>query len=130
MSFECLKGQTLLPPKYKNLKNINHLWIILNDPFGPGEEVVVINFTTMNTYSDRTVELQEGDHDYIDHQTVVSYIDAKIRKKCDLMHLVEQGIVAENSPVSPQLLKRLQDGLGDSPHTKHGIFEFWERLLT
>jgi hypothetical protein len=128
VSFACLKGQTLLPPKYKNLKNIDHLWLILNDPFGPDEEVVVINFTSQKPYSDTTVVLGIGDHDYIDRPTVVSYVDAKIRKKSELTTLVAHGLVAEHSPASPQLLKKLQDGLGNSPHTKNGIFEFWDSL--
>lgn len=128
MSFTCSKGQTLLPPKYKNLKNIDHLWVILNDPFGTEEEVVVINFTSLKEYSDTTVRLGIGDHEYIDRPTVVSYIDAKIRTKSELMGLIAQGLVAENTPTSPQLLKKLQDGLGDSCQTKNGIFEFWDSI--
>lgn len=128
MSFTCAKGQTLLPPRYKNLKNIDHLWLILSDPIGPEEEVIVVNFTSLKPYSDRTVLLGVGDHDYIDRPTVISYVDAKIRKKRDLMELVVQGLVAEHSPATPTLLKRVQDGLGASPHTTNGLFEFWESL--
>ena len=69
------RGDTVLMPKYSDATP--HLWILLTEPDGNGD-VVIVNVTSLKNHPDQTTILKIGDHSYIKHDSVVLYADARI----------------------------------------------------
>ncbi|MEK7486771.1 MAG: hypothetical protein AABZ60_20805 [Planctomycetota bacterium] len=70
MEFKFHHGTAFLLPH--NISAIEHLWIVLTEPSPIKNEVIIVNVTSLRSYSDKTVILNEGDHPFIHHPSVIS----------------------------------------------------------
>ena len=129
MTFSCAVGETLLPPKHEALPNINHLWVILTEPQGAAEEVIVANLTDQDDHIDQTVMLNVGCHPFVVKPTVIAYGEAKIRAKKDLLMLVAKGLVIPRQPFTGKLIMDIQKGICASLHTKNKVKNFWRNRV-
>lgn len=118
------RGDTVEMPKHELATP--HLWIIVTEPDIETGMAVIVNVTSLQRYSDRTTILTAQEHPYISHDSVVLYADAQIVD----MRLIEKGIEDANrfirqlAPCTPSLLKRICDGIGDSPFTSEKVYNF------
>lgn len=91
-----------------------HLWVLLTDRDASGLAVCV-NITTQQTYSETTVVLVPGDHEFIQHQSVAFYTDARelnINSAESLIGQKQSMFPCEaHKPCSETLLARLREGL-------------------
>ncbi len=108
-------GDTVLIPKPGQDKS--HLWVLVTAVNPKSGEVIIVNFTTERPHSDKTVVIQQGEHRFVDRPTVVFYSDARFTKLASLESAVNQGIANQHDPLNPALLKRVQEGLLQSPLT-------------
>ena len=105
-----------------------HLWILLTNPDERGLAVMV-NITTKRPNSDCAVILKKGDHPYITHPSVVFYADAQITDTS----LIESAIDTEHPQVipcnscSPEILRRIQQGLIISDFTPAKVIQFFRK---
>jgi hypothetical protein len=103
-----------------------HLWVIITEPVPETGLAVIVNVTTPQAHSDKTVILCRADHPYLKHDSVVLYADARIVD----VRLIEAGIadahrtIRQFAPCSAAILKRIQDGVGDSPFTSEKVYNF------
>jgi hypothetical protein len=70
-----------------------HLWIVVAEISGSPEKIIVVSLTTHKPGSDTTVMFKLGDHDFIEHDTVVSYADARVFEKADFINKIEEKIL-------------------------------------
>ena len=94
-----------------------HLWVVLCDPAGPRQEVVIVSLTTYRPHSDDTVVLQPGDHPFVQHPTCVYYSDARVTTVSNLEAAIRQRQAFEREHMDAALVERIRAGLYRSPFT-------------
>jgi hypothetical protein len=103
-----------------------HLWIVLTTP-DITCKAVCVSITTDRWDKDRTIILKAGDHPFIVHDSVVFYEGARVFD----MNVVQAAIDAMPArlqpPCGPSVLKRIRQGLCDSPHTTYQIRAHYEK---
>ena len=105
------------------------LHVVLNDAYGdpPGFAIVSLSSTVK---ADTTTILNVGDHSYIEKETYVVYpwMQYKDAAKLEAKVAADMSIRHHHS-CSPELLKRIQDGIFESPHMRGNKLEFCRRAL-
>lgn len=119
---EVYAGTTIELPKTSGATP--HLWVVLTDPDGDPPQVAIANLTSRKSDSDATVILSVGDHSYIRHETVVYYADARLATVESLEKIAQFPGYGFHDDCSPELLKRIQDGLLASRHTPKKIKDY------
>lgn len=108
-----------------------HLWIILTSPDDhPDEEVVAVSLTTKQSWSDPTVEIEPGEHPFVDRPTAVRYSNADFYPPQRFIRAVLSGEATRRPGVSDELLSRVRRGLLESPSTPERVKEFCEPLFS
>lgn len=97
----------LMPHPYGQTE---HLWIVIASI---GDSIAIVNLNSQRRGADETVVLLGGEHPFVKHRTVVTYADARIAKKADLIAYAERQSAWCN-PVSLELLARIQAGAVES----------------
>lgn len=62
-----------------------HLWFVLTDPDPDRNSMVLVMLVTVKPHTDRTVQLNVGDHPFVRHESAVS---------ADLLTRVRAGLLA------------------------------------
>ena len=70
-------------------ENNFHLWVIITPP--SEGEVVTVCVVTAHKRSERLVVLQNGDHPFIQHESVIAYLHSKIRTVVDIEELLARA---------------------------------------
>jgi hypothetical protein len=91
-----------------------HLWVVAA---GPGEngEFVIFNLTTLRDGCDRACILGPRDHCTIDRPTCVSYLRG--RDITEEFANAKEQFISWQEPLSPNVLRRIQEGALSSRHT-------------
>ena len=113
-------GTCLLLSK-PNRYAIEHLWIVVTEPDGNPQQVVMVNLTSERAGSDSTVTLSPGDHSFITKKTVVNYSDARLVETGNLIALVALNREAKKDDCNAALLARIQQGMLVSEFTPNKI---------
>jgi hypothetical protein len=124
-------GDTFIAPLTS--KAIEHLWIILTNADAEGKAVAV-NITTRHSLSETTVILNAGDHPFVKHPSVINYTDAQLIDLKAVETAIEKQprnfVCKSHQPCSPDLLKRIQDGMRKTKsvkkHIKQRCLSDWE----
>jgi hypothetical protein len=110
--------------------SVEHLWIVATEPLPNTDQVIIVNVTKARDHSDKTVILRPGDHPFVKTTSVIYFHGSLVT---DLKQ-VEKGFAARicspHRPCSPQLIRRIQQGLLESGFTPNGIKEFYRRTIT
>ena len=83
---------------------VEHLWIIVAEIDAANGKAICVNVTTEQYYSDKTCQLNKGDHSFVTHPSVIYYKDAR---ELDLM-LVETAITSGYQEIRLQSPRSLQ----------------------
>jgi hypothetical protein len=87
-----------------------HLWVIVSDPKKDPENVLIVNFTSLDARKESVCILSRGDHPWIVKPTCVNYGDAIITS----LHLLDEacrvGAISLREPVRPDVLARIREG--------------------
>ena len=102
-------GDTFIPARFDN-----HLWVIVSDPAKDVANVVISNFTTFDGTEEESCVVNNGEHPFVRHKTVVRYRDAKTVSANDLKTLVKKGQLKPHMPLSAEILDRVRQGAGQS----------------
>lgn len=106
-----------------------HLHVVLNDPVGHPPTVALVSLST-TIDADKTTILNVGDHSFIDEETYVVYAWMVWKH----VEKLEADILADMSKkhrhnCSPELLKRIQDGIFESSHTRPSAEKYCRKAL-
>jgi len=100
-----------------------HPWVIVTEPNDNGE-IAMVNITTPKSGSDMTVVLEANEHHRVTHRSVVYYQDARITLEEAVRGCVTNGLCIRCDPCSPEMLKKIQDGLPKSERTPKKVIAF------
>lgn len=121
MSVSCSCGTTF------HLRG--HLWVVVFELPGLPRRIVAVSLTTKREGSDTTVILGPNDHKFIVRPTVVSFADARIFDKDDLVDRIKKKFFGINDPFEDDMIKQLQNGLISSPFTPGGLKELCRKIF-
>jgi len=99
-----------------------HLYIVISPIID--NKVLFVNVTTRKVSSDCSCTLGRGDHDFINHDSVINYGDALDAEVAKITEAIEQKIFKPHTPVSPVLLKKIQQGALSSPAFKPKFLKY------
>lgn len=85
-----------------------HLHIVVS-PIIDGK-VLLVNVTSKKFSSDDTCVLTIGDHEFIHHDSVISYADAIAVDISKIQEAISMNVFKPHKPVSEGLLARIQAG--------------------
>jgi hypothetical protein len=114
-------GNTLLIPTPPN--NKEHLFIIIAIEKS-SNSALLVNITSPRIGRDNTCCINIGDHPFVTHISVINYLDSRITPIANLEYCLDNSIFKKHSPVTPQVLKRIQDSALKSPDIKKAHFNF------
>ena len=113
VAFDCSCGSSFILG--------GHLWVIITEPFGSPEQVIIVNLTSKRPHSDTTVILLPNDHSFIKHETVISYDDARIVCSDNIKLRVQERDFEPHDRFRDGVIQAIQQGLLDSPRTPRDI---------
>ena len=102
---------------FRGIDALNHVWFIVTNPTAIGD-VIITNFTSHEfpgkaTCSEDCVVVHPGEHPYLTKPSCIFYRDIRWTTVQQIM----KGIAGEfrrEEPLSPALLRRVQQGALDS----------------
>ena len=109
VAFDCSCGSSFILG--------GHLWVIITEPFGSPEKVIIVNLTSKKPHSDTTVVLLSNDHRFIKHETVINYADARIVCSDSIKLRVRERDIEPRDSFRDEVIQKIQEGLIDSPRT-------------
>ena len=86
---------------------IRHLWVVISSPTSAGE-VAIVNLTTRKPPCDDSCIIAVGEHPFVKQESIAAYRRATMAMLSDLRAAVEQRLVDPHTPVSAELLTRIQ----------------------
>ncbi len=103
-----------------------HLWIIITDP---DPQCVIVSLSTLRHAKDQTVILRPGDHPFVQHDTMVFYLDARIVDVNVLQALVDDRSAVLHADCPASTLKLIQSGAHASDFTPRKVAQFCREKL-
>ncbi|OIO11235.1 MAG: hypothetical protein AUJ52_02315 [Elusimicrobia bacterium CG1_02_63_36] len=104
-----------------------HLWFVLTDP-DLEKNFLAVNLTSFELFKDDTVVLTAG-HPFISKKSVIQYSDARLFKTTDLDWMIDAAYAQAREACSPELLKRIREGLIISDHAPQEMQEYLQRRI-
>lgn len=104
-----------------------HLNVVITPP--SAGEVVTVSITTLRKRSEKLVRLSPGEHPFLTHDSVVSYIYARIRKVVDIEAMLRADNAKARDPVTAELLAKLRNGLLESEFTPNGVKQLYRIIM-
>lgn len=92
-----------------------HLWVVISDP-ERDSNVLIVNLTTFRHHKDDTCILNQGDHPFVQHETCINYACGEVPTGGHLADLMNRERIKLQDRMSPDILKRIQDGALTTPH--------------
>lgn len=130
--FVPFKRATLLIPSGPlNVPDRKHLFVLLTDPVEAAgfdeKQVLLVNITSVprGLPYDSTCIIQPGEHRFIKHKSYVFYAKARIETANALLRGVKSGQLIPHEIMDHALVKRIGDGLQQSPHTTPKMLRFY-----
>lgn len=105
-----------------------HLRIVVTPP-APDGCVVTASVTTRRRHSETLLILQPGDHPFIKHESAVTFRYSELSWIQEIEAAIAAGNARRREPISPELLKRVQEGLLESDFTPNGVRQFAKEML-
>jgi hypothetical protein len=125
--FSAKRLATLLYPSGSaNDPSRHHLFVLLTDPFGPAEQVLMACICTIVEGADESCLLKNGDHDFIKHDSYVAYGFCRIESAKALIKGVEQKVFLDKGHISEAIYKKLLPDLG-SRHLQSRSFSIFSK---
>ncbi len=98
-----------------------HLWFVLTDPDPKTRKLVMVMVVTARPFTDKTVRLTTGEHEFIRHESNVDFSSARPFPLSTLEAELKNGGLRIKEDMSPDLFKRVRQGLLDSSRTNHDV---------
>ena|ERR1700683_1100776 len=105
-----------------------HLQIIIT-PVSESGEVVTVCVTTHRRTSEPLVQLAPGCHPFITRPSVISYAYSRVRFACEIETAIQNQTAKTRPSVTPELLRRAQNGLIDSDRTPNGVRYVYRQIM-
>jgi hypothetical protein len=106
----------------------HHLFILLTDPHGPAEQVLMVSCCSVpaNNPCDTTTILAVGDHEFIKHASYVAFAKCRTEPASKLIAGVASGQFVDKGLCSEEVFAKIIAGLYASDYVKPFATEFYE----
>jgi hypothetical protein len=94
-----------------------HLWVLVTAPDPATHNAIMVNITTRRNDSDTTTILLKGEHDFIDHPSVVFYADTRIVDVRLIETYLRKYPENKHQPLRRDVLQKIQAGIEASSFT-------------
>lgn len=115
------KGTLLIPSGPISAPAKKHLFVVLNDPYGEDELVLLASFSTYKTeiFCDDTcvIEGHGKEHPFLVVQSFVRYQKLRIEPAAKLVAGVSAKLMTPSFPLSEALFERVCAGVHASPYS-------------
>lgn len=98
-----------------------HLWIVVTDPQLHHGQLAMVNVTSHRHGVDESCLLNEEDHPFIRHPSVIAYQFARVAGSADLDNFVRKNYLQMRARVIDEVLGRIQAGALASTLTPRGV---------
>ncbi len=98
-----------------------HLYIIISIV---DTKALLVNVTTKKASSDVSCVLQVGDHDFITHESVINYGEARIAETDNLKEAISKKEIKPKKPITDDLLIRILKGARNSKAFPQGYLKY------
>lgn len=97
----------------------DHWWIVISDPAKDPDNVLIVNMTSFRQDKDQSCLLNPGDHEIVEHNSVIFYADSRVHAASHLNHLVSMGRVkCAGKLFPPHILQLIREGAMQSKFMK------------
>ena len=104
----------------------SHPHVVLSELFGPEEQVLVVNWTTLDSQCiDDACVLQAGDPPMIRHLSAMAFSRAHLWRKEKIQFAIANDSLAELAPLAQSILQRVIEGGRRSPELR----KEWKSVL-
>lgn len=104
-----------------------HLCVVITPP--DCGEIVIVSVTTERAKSETLVRLNKGDHPFIDHASVISYVYSRVTTIEEIETAVKNGTAIPRATASANLLRRAQSGLIESDRTPRWVKQRYKEIM-
>ncbi len=87
-----------------------HLHILMTDPYGPRELVLMAPVCTVRTKPDKTCLLYKGDHSFIKNPSYVAYAICRLEEAKKVVRGVETGLFKDHGLLDENVYSRVLAG--------------------
>ncbi len=101
-----------------------HTWVVLSDPAIDEERVLLVSFTGYFPGIDPSCVVEVEELSILDKRSCIYYADIKEASVVALEQLQAAGKLQKRTPVSPQLLARIREGVSLSRDIEVKYIEF------
>jgi hypothetical protein len=124
--FTAARRATLLfPSPSARDENGKHLFIVLTDPCGPANQVLMVSVATLRDKGcDTTCLLKPGDHEFIKVDSYIAYSFCRLEWADKLITAVNNGALVDKGLLDERIFDRVLTGLRKSPSTKPFAVQF------
>lgn len=92
----------------------DHLFFVASDFAQP--DVLILSFTTVRKFSDRSCVIQPGEHPFVKVETCVAYNFAELQPSGAILEGIARGTIVPYAPLTPELMNRIWDGASVTRH--------------
>lgn len=126
------RATVLVPSGTPQRPDLKHLFILLNDPAGEDQLVLIVSISTVKAGGrhDQTCLLYPGDHPFIQVPSFVMYGMSRLEPAKKLIKAVDQGIFVPKDPIDGGIFARICNGVLDSAFTATEFKVFFSKIWT
>ena len=106
-----------------------HLWVVVTSADPQTGRVVIVPIVTERPHTNKTVQLNVGDHPFIRHASNVDFGSARYANSVTLTERMALADVVRAESFDAPVLSRLQHGLLTSSHTINEIAAYVRDVL-
>ena len=110
----------------------HHLFILLTDPVGPPQQVLIVSVTSFvrGRALDPACILHAGDHEFITHDSYVLYSRCRIERISTLNDGIRSRQFVPKFPVRQEIFDQIVEGLSASRQTPRHAGTFYQDYLS
>lgn len=101
-----------------------HLFIlVLEAKSGNQHQVLSVPVCTVREYAriDDACLIQEGEHSFVNSESFIEFRNARLDSVSHLLERVRERTFLPHDPASPELIRKIKDGLANSRYVKRYI---------
>lgn len=130
MFIAARRATVLIPSGTTQRPDLKHLFILLNDPHGHEQLVLIVSVSSIkpNVRHDQTCLLHPGDHPFIRTPSFVRYASARIEPVSKIKKGVDQGVFVQRDPIDGGIFARICNGVAASAFTPRELKVFFASI--
>lgn len=124
------QATVLVPSGTADRPDLKHLFILLNDPHGEEQLVLIVSISTLRPglHHDPTCLLYPDDHPFIRHPSFVRYGMARLEPAEKLQKGVRLGVLIPRTPMERSVFTRICNGVCESAFTPRALKKFFAMI--